>query len=348
MAELYSNNAVGVLADGIDDSTDAIELASSVGAERFASPTSGDFQRATITNDADEDEFEIVHIVDRTSLSFTVLRGQEDTASRAWAAGSKLSARVTAKMLDGYLGMDSDGIVKTLPGRPSGAFVVNGRTNGGGDVQISGYPVLTKITAKPTTTGGAAMLQDTNLSHEVVGGSLILDLGDSVPTWAADTFYPAYSLVKPPTPDGFMYLFEAVDGNQSSQTPTTPLFSGNSDTCAALNGADVVGQWIPIPDPVEFEVLLSGNDLVVTEVGFICMTDDATTTPVVSIGTDADPTRFASAVSLSQIGGTGHVHRIPITTGGATADRLAFSLDTAATGRMIGRFYWRGFFVQLD
>ena len=350
MAELYSNNAEGTLADGIDDSVTEFDLAASVGAERFAIVTGGgvDFQRATITDQDEPDEYEIVHIVERDLLSLTVLRGQEGTIPRAWAAGSKISARVTAKMLDGFLGMDESGVVRTLPGRPSGAFIVNGRSSGAGDVQISGYHVLQLITAAPTTVAGALMPQDKNMTHESVGGSMLVDLGDGVPTWTSGSYYSPYSIVKPPTPNGYSYLFEPTDSWSGSQTSTTPAFSGDEFSCDALDGAAVVGQWVPIPDPLAFSLLLGSKNLVVTEVGFICNDYAATTTPAVSIGTNAAPTRFANAVSLSQIAAAGDVHRIPISAGGATTERLVFSLDTPATGRLIGRFYWRGFFVQLS
>jgi hypothetical protein len=186
------------------------------------------------------------------------------------------------------------------------------------------------------------------MTHESVGGSMLVDLGDSVPTWTSGVFYSAYSIVKPPTPNGFIYLFEPTDGTSGSQTTTTPAFSGDEFSCDALDGAAVVGQWVPIPDPMAFSLLLGGQNLVVTEVGFICKSYDATTTPAVSIGTDVSATRFANAVSLSQIAAAGDVHRIPIAAGGATTDRLVLTLDTPATGRLIGRFYWRGFFVQLS
>lgn len=344
MIERFSNNAEGTLASNISDQATTITLN---GAAPFFAG-GGEFQRATLS---EAGVFEIVYITDINvsglTSSLTVLRGQEDTTAVAWAAGTTISARVTAGMLDGFLGMDENGIVRTLPNRPQGAFVVNGRTNGAGQVQLSGYHVLPIITAKPTLSAGTLMQQDANMTRESVGGSMIVDLGNSVPTWTANTNYGPNSIVKPATPNGFTYLFESADGNGASQTPTQPAFAPNS-LCAALNGTTVVGQWVPIPDPLAFDLILGGQNLVVTEVGFICITDSATTRPTVSIGTDVSATRFANGVVLSQIAGSGHVHRIPVTTGGALANRLKFAVTTPATGRFIGRFYWRGFFAQID
>lgn len=347
MIERFSNNAVGRLSASIDDTDTTITLIDDDGAAQFAVPGAGEFQRATLYSRDAPGVYEIVHITDNNRPDFTVLRGQEGTVAQSWASGAYMGARVTADMLGGFLFQDENGVVRTLPGRPSGSLVLNGRASAG-QVQLSGYHVLSLISAAPTTSAGALMQQDRNMTRESVGGTMLVDLGDDVPTWTSGDTYSAYSIVKPPTPDGFMYLFEAADGSSDSQTTTTPAFTGNEFTCDALNGATVVGQWVPIPDPLDFELILGSQNLVVTEVGFICTSSTATTTPVVSIGTDASPTRFASSVSLSQIAGAGDVHRIPVSTGGATADRLAFTLVTPAEGRFVGRFYWRGFFVQLS
>lgn len=160
--------------------------------------------------------------------------------------------------------------------------------------------------------------------------------------------YSDGSVVAPPTPDGFNYVFQAADGWQSSQTTTTPSFSGTNSSCDALNSASVVGLWVPIPDPLIINLNFPNSyGLMLTEVGFICMDYGATTDASISVGTSAATTRFASAVALADVDATGDVHRIPVTTGGAMVDNLRFTLSTAATGNLVGRFYWRGFFVQM-
>jgi hypothetical protein len=61
------------------------------------------------------------------------------------------------------------------------------------------------------------------------------------------------------------------------------------------------------------------------------------------------PTRFANGVTLSQITGNNCVHRIILSAGGAmvTGEALTFAVDTAAAGgRCMGRFYWRGIFIE--
>ena len=351
MADLYSNNAVGTLADGISDSETEITLLSEPWAAFFAyNETPGDFQRATLTSEDDPLDFEIVYIrVNDNSLTLTVLRGQEDTTPQAWAAGSKLSARVTGGMLAQFPQMDLSGNIKTRDGAPPGNFLVNSRTNAGtAPVQIAGYPVLSLMTASPITSGGTAFAQDHNMAREAVGASIMVDLGDDVPVWTSGVMYFDGSVVAPPTPDGFNYVFQAAGNGGRSQTTTTPSFSGTNSSCDALDSADVSGLWVPIPDPLIINLNFPNSyGLMLTEVGFICMDHDATTDASISVGTSAAPTRFAATTALADVDAAGDVHRIPVTTGGAMVDNLRFTLSTAATGNLVGRFYWRGFFVQM-
>lgn len=356
MAELFSNNAEAELAielgDGSGDTTITVVDATSV--NQFAEPTGGDYQLATLTNDATPGDFEVVRITARDGLEFTVTRGFERPEGAAsprevWPIGSKLSGRVTAAMLAQFVAMDLTGNVKTRQGVPSGRFLVNSRTNAGtAPVQIAGYPVLPLVAAQPITAGGSSFAQDYNMSRDAVGASIMVDLGDDVPTWTSGVLYVDGSVVAPPTPDGFNYVFQAADGSQTSQTVTTPSFSGTNDSCDALEDADVVGLWVPIPDPLIINLEFpSDYGLMLTEVGFICMGHDATTDASISVGTSAAPTRFAATTALADVDAAGDVHRIPVTTGGAMVDNLRFTLTTAATGNLVGRFYWRGFFVQM-
>ena len=345
MIERFTNNAAGTLSAGIGAEEVEIVLNDDAGAARFAVLNDGEFQRATLYAPDDPGAFEVVHITQKSGTTLTVLRGQEATVAQSWDAGAKIGARVTASMLRSFLAIDQNNTVKTQFSR----LAVNGRTTVEGSVvQIAGFPVLTHIPAQPTASAGASMPQDRNLSHESVGGTLIVDLGDSVPTWVSEASYPDRSIVAPTTPTGFNYVFEAADGRQSAQTITEPLFDDSGYSAEAFDSSDnPVGLWVPVPDPLVFVVYFGGfMNLCVTEVGFICLATDATTDPSVSIGTSAENTRFANDVALTQISGNDHIHRIPITAGGAMVNNLRFAVTTEATGRFIGRFYWRGFFVQ--
>lgn len=327
MAELYSNNAVGTLVSSILDTDTSLELADEPWAANFViNNVDGDFQRATLTGD-DPLTFEIVYITfNDNTRTLTVLRGQEWTDAQAWPAGTKLSARVTAGMLNSF--------VAQSPGATYGT------------VLVPGYPILPIRPASPTLKAGVLMYQDLGMAREAVGGSITVSLGDSVTKWKASTLYLHGSVVAPLTPDGYHYALELNEGMPYSSTETAPSFPGTGDTCEAYSGVHLVGRWVPVPTPLDFTITLA-HGLVVTEVGFICTDYGASTAPVVSIGTTAAPGRFAMARPLSGITAYGDVHRIAVTANGTLANELKFSLDTAASGLLVGRFYWRGFFVQM-
>ena len=343
MAERYSNSAKGTLAVGIGVIDTTITLDDTPGAYNFGYVGEGDFIRATITG-ADPDVYEIVHITssDGISLSLTIERGQEGTSQLTWGVGSEISCRVTSGMLNNFLQQDEYGVVRSRPGRPSDTFVVNGRLVNSG-VMLSGYHVLPLITARPTTNPSA---QDTNMTRESVGGSLFVDLGDNIPTWVADTYYSERSIVRPTTPNGYIYLLETFTGYDAAQSSIEPGWSIGGDVTEATSGGTPIGSWIPLPDPLVVTLGFGFKKLLLSEVGFICMGyDTVTTPPSVSVGVPGNLTRFANAVSLTGVTAADKVWRVPVTTDELVSG-LVFTLDTEATGSLTGRFYWRGTFIE--
>ncbi len=343
MAECYSNSAKGTLAVGIDSIETTITLDDTPGAYNFGYVGEGDFKRATITG-ADPDVYEIVYITssDGISLSLTIERGKEGTRQLTWGVGSEISCRVTSGMLDNFLQQDEHGVVRSRPGRPSGTFVVNGRLINSG-VMLGGYHVLPLITAQPTTTVGQ---QDRNMTRESVGGSLFVDLGNNIPTWVTNTYYSDRSIVRPTTPNGYVYLLETFTVYGAAQSATEPDWGFGGDVVESTIGGTPSGSWIPLPDPLVVTLVFGGKKLLLSEVGFICMGyDTVTTPPSVSVGVPGNLTRFANAVSLTGVTATNKVWRVPVTTDELVSG-LVFTLDTAATGSLTGRFYWRGAFIE--
>lgn len=344
MAEQYSNSAKGTLAIGIDSIETTITLDDTPGAYNFGYVGEGDFKRATITG-ADPDVYEIVYITasDGISLDLTIERGKEGTSQLTWGVGSEISCRVTRGMLDNFLQQDADGVVRSRPGRPSDTFVVNGRLANSG-VMLSGYHVLPLITAQPTTYVSA---QDKNMTRESVGGSLFVDLGDSIPTWVANMYYSERTIVRPTTPNGYVYLLETFTGYGAAQSSTEPSWSMGDDVAEATIGGTPIGSWIPLPDPLVVTLWFGAKKLLLSEVGFVCMGyNTVTTPPSVSVGVPGNLTRFANAVSLTGVTAAGKVWRVPVTTD-ELVSRLVFTLDTEATGSLTGRFYWRGAFIEM-
>lgn len=338
MRHAFSNNAVTTLAAGISGSDTTITLTSDAD---FASVGAGGLVQAmTITDPAGAQSPEVVIATGVPGASQrTVQRGMDGTAAQAWSSGAVVSARVTAGMLGNFAQVDDGALVLDQSG-PRGRNWLG--TNA---VQVGGYPVLQLVRSN---LGGSSDNADGNLSREIVGGTLTLNLG-STATWASGVTYDPHSVVVPPTPDSRQYCYEPFAPSVSSNTTTTPSFTPN-DSCSALDGANEVGKWVSI-NPAALEQGISsvpGNKaLVVTEVGFLCSAYGSGSAPVVSIGADSSPTRFASSVSLSQITAAGHVHRIPVTNGGATCEyKLTFSLVTPSDADFRGRFYWKGFFID--
>jgi hypothetical protein len=237
---------------------------------------------------------------------------------------------------------------RTLNSREN-VFAFNGRSYGDNVVQISAYPVLQNYPSRnPPFDTSAGAAHDQGFSTPSVGGSDFVDLGVP-PAWANNASYYQGSVVVPTGGGTKQFALQLLDERNLVLIPpgaTEPDFVAGP--LSVTVSGELMGYWTPTDLPIDIQRTFSQR-LVVTEVGFIASRFSASTAPAVSIGTLADPTKFANAVSLSQIAARGDVHRIPITAGGASIDNIRFRLDTAATGgRFLGRFYWRGFFTALS
>lgn len=105
MAQLFSNNAYGVLNGAITDAATSITLVTGQGI-RFPVPTGGDYFKATlvgIDGNGSESSWEIVKVTSNTADTLTVVRGQEGTTASAWASGSRIEMRATKGAFDGFL-----------------------------------------------------------------------------------------------------------------------------------------------------------------------------------------------------------------------------------------------------
>jgi hypothetical protein len=92
----WSNNASGALASSISPSSTTIVLAAGQGVE-FPLPGGGDYFYATLTDPSNN--LEIVKVTARTADTLTVVRGQDNTTARSYAAGDLLELRPTAAAL---------------------------------------------------------------------------------------------------------------------------------------------------------------------------------------------------------------------------------------------------------
>lgn len=93
MAILVSNNASAAIALSITASDTTIILAAGQGVE-FPSPGASDYFYATLVDSSNN--LEIVKCTSRSADTLTVVRGQDNTAARSFAAGSLLELRIVA------------------------------------------------------------------------------------------------------------------------------------------------------------------------------------------------------------------------------------------------------------
>ena len=169
MAVLFTNNATATLASSITSSGTGITVTSGQGA-LFPAPTGGDIFYATLINSSNQ--IEIVKVTARSTDAMTVVRAQEGTTARAYAAADKFELRITAAGLSSKFDSaggtvagnlivtgnttlgDASGDTTTLIGNtvavPAGGLTVSGGiVNFAGGVQSAGSAL---ITATSTTT----------------------------------------------------------------------------------------------------------------------------------------------------------------------------------------------------
>jgi hypothetical protein len=100
MAILFTNNASAPIASSITTSSTSITVSSGQGAE-FPVLAGSDYFIATLVDTSNN--VEIVKVTARSSDTMTVVRAQEGTTARAYAAGSLLELRITAAVLNNLL-----------------------------------------------------------------------------------------------------------------------------------------------------------------------------------------------------------------------------------------------------
>ena len=103
MAQLFANNAYGVLAGTVNGAATLLVLVSGQGA-RFPAPTGGDYFLATLVGldgNGAESVWEIVKCTGRSTDQLTVVRAQEGTTATTWTAGTRIEVRWTKEGING-------------------------------------------------------------------------------------------------------------------------------------------------------------------------------------------------------------------------------------------------------
>lgn len=347
MLELFSNNADGVLAQS--SGLDSTLVLTARG--KFHPLGEGGFQRATITNADTPNQVEIVKILSWAGATATVERDVEGGTGGTgydWPAGSKVSARVTAGMLERapqtthWYGVGGDSNVVEFGVRPQSGLSPKTLSvrNPFSIRAVQSLPIDAANTAPADMAGMPRAI-------ETVARSLVVSLSSPQAHNPATEYYPG-DIVVPAVSDGYQYILlgdSSVNPYDVGGAVGAVTFSGDgyNQIVAHDSESEVAGLWSPVQTPARIEGPVHS---VVTEVGFVTTVAEATTAAYVSIGTTSNEAAYINnlAVSMTLRG----VLRAPIPAGVQTGEDLVFKVVTEATGgKLHGFFYARGFDVSI-
>lgn len=345
MLELFSNNAEGVLAQssGLDST---LVLAAR---GKFHPLDEGGFQRATITNADTPNQVEIVRILSWVGATATVERDVEGVGiGYDWPVGSKVSARVTAGMLERapqttrWYSVGGDSNVVEFGVRPeSGLFPKTLSVRNPFSIRaVQSLPIDAANTAPADMAGMPRAI-------ETVARSLVVSLSSPQAHNPATGYYPG-DIVVPAVSDGYQYILSgdsSVNPYDVGGAVGAVTFSGDGSTqiVAYDSESKVAGLWSPVQTPARIEGPVHD---VVSEVGFVTTVAEATTAAYISVGTTADETAYINNLAIPLT--AGGVLRAPVPAGIQNGNDLVFKVVTEATGgRLHGFFYARGFDVNL-
>ena len=124
MTVQVSNNAAAALASSITNTATSITVQSGQGA-LFPSLAAGQFFFATLVDASNN--LEIVKVTARASDTLTVVRGQDGTTGKSYAAGDKLELRLVAAIFQEYIqrdgGVDFTGQITVPQGTAAGKAI---------------------------------------------------------------------------------------------------------------------------------------------------------------------------------------------------------------------------------
>lgn len=221
----FTNNAVGSLASSITSTATAIYVTAGQGAY-FPALAAGDYFFATLIDSSNN--LEIVKVTARTTDTLTVVRGQDGTTGRAYAAGDKIELRVTAQ---GLTDINNNGGVQSVNGATG---VITGLATSGANSNITSLSGLT--TPLSTAQGGTGT---TTGAQAFAAGTVLLFYQSAAPTgWTQVTTLNDYDLRLVSGAGGTTGGTTAYSTVFSNQTPTINV-SGLSAGATTLSTAQM-------------------------------------------------------------------------------------------------------------
>lgn len=193
MPALFSNNASATLASSITSAATSITVSTGMGS-LFPALTSGLYFYATLTDSSNN--LEIVKVTGRAADVLTVVRAQEGTTARAYAAADKIELRITAAVLNNFAQLDGTQTLtgdKTFTGTNvySGANSFSGAVTFTGAITASAASLILPVATTPAQTDEGSIVWDSNDDLLTIGTGTgrktLVDL-DSAQTLANKTF----------------------------------------------------------------------------------------------------------------------------------------------------------------
>jgi hypothetical protein len=186
MPVLFTNNATTTLGSSLLVGATSLTVSSGTGA-LFPTTTSGFFYAALVNS---SNQIEFVKVTARTADTFTIVRAQNGSTARPYAAGDKVELRLIAAALENFVQLDGAQTVtgaKTFSGAVtlSGGGAISGTYTGGptfsGALTFSGAPTFSGtpvFSNSISLTGGS--LNTTNFKIMQESGKLVVKYGTTV------------------------------------------------------------------------------------------------------------------------------------------------------------------------
>jgi hypothetical protein len=125
MVMKFTNNATSTLATGINNSVTSLSVASGQGA-LFPTLGGSDYFYCTLANAAGT--VEIVKVTARSTDTFTIVRGQDNTTAASWLSGDRVELRLVAASLNDIPKLDEANAFTTAPTFSTALAVASGGT----------------------------------------------------------------------------------------------------------------------------------------------------------------------------------------------------------------------------
>ena len=260
----FTNNAATTLASGINSSVTSLTVASGTGA-LFPTLSGSNYFFCTLANNAGT--VEIVKVTARSTDTFTIVRGQDNTSAAAWNTGDKVELRVTAADLNNFgqldstntwasaqtftaapvltaltgvvLGAGSSAATAVAPGTSGNVLTSNGTT--WTSAAAAAFDVGTRLafqqTAAPTgwTKDTTTAINDSML--RLVTGTASSGGTTAFSTWSAGTATGAYTLATADIPSHtHSYNQPCGNGNWSTGSKGSEYWTSYSGTTGAQGG----------------------------------------------------------------------------------------------------------------